>query len=133
LNCVALIQLDQLETAVNITPRHIARAVATCALLCSFSAHADEDTGWRKIVDIGCHHNAGICYVTLDGAAFGASLGCRGAPTNEFRFDDGDTVIGRRTYSTLLAAAMSGKNVWIHLVGCTSQGMPSLEWYHVQP
>jgi len=118
---------------VTITTRHIARAIATCALLTSFSAHADEETGWRKIVDIGCHHVGGTCFVTLDGAAFGASLGCPGAPTNQFRFDDGDTVTGRRTYSTLLAAAMSGKSVSIHLTGCSTQGVPTLAWFHVQP
>ncbi|MCS0583189.1 hypothetical protein NX784_16485 [Massilia pinisoli] len=117
----------------NTIKRLITCAVATFALLSSFSAHADEETGWRKIVDIGCHHVGGTCFVALDGAAFGASLGCPGAPTNQFRFDDGNTVTGRRTDSTLLAAAMSGKSVSIHLTGCSSQGTPTLAWYHVQP
>jgi hypothetical protein len=112
--------------------RYLTLAVAGCALLSSFNAHAEEDTGYRKIVDIGCHHNAGICFVTLDGAPFGASLGCPGAPTNQFRFDDGDTVIGRRTFSALMTAFATGKSVSIHLAGCSSQGTPTLTWYHIQ-
>lgn len=113
--------------------RYIGCAVAACALLSSFSARADEETGWRKIVDIGCHHSGGTCFVTLDGAAFGASLGCPGAPTNQFRFDDGDTVTGRRTFTALLAAFTTGKSVSIHLTGCSVQGVPTLAWYHIQP
>ena len=95
--------------------RHITSAVGACALLSSFSAHAEEDTGFRKITDIGCRHNAGICFVTLDDAPFGASIGCKGAPTNEFRFDDGDTVIGRRTFAALLAAL-----IVTLMAGCTA-------------
>ena len=49
-----------------------------------------ESVGPRKIFSLGCHNTDGTCYVTLEGAAFGASLNCAGALTNQFRFDDGD-------------------------------------------
>ena len=109
----------------------ILAALAVSMAMLSQSAHADEETGYRKIVSIGCHNTNGTCYVALDGTSFGGSLGCANAPTIEFRFDNGDTEIGKRAYASLLAAYLSGKSVTAHLVGCTSQGLPALAWFRV--
>lgn len=104
----------------------------TFNFLISASAQTlSEDTGWRKIVAIGCHNTDGTCFVSLDGAAFGATLGCRNSLTNEFRFDNGDTAIGKRTFAALLAAQMSGKSVAVHLAGCTSQGAPAIQYFQI--
>ena len=107
-------------------------AVLTLALSSvSVSVNAGENVGGRKIVDIGCHSGDGTCFVTLDGAPFGASLSCRTSATNEFRFDNGDTAIGRRTYASFLAAMLSGRTVSVYIDGCSSQGAPTLLWFHI--
>jgi hypothetical protein len=111
--------------------RPIALVAAVAAIFVSVSASAGENVGPRKVLDVGCHNTNGICYVTLDGSAFGATLGCPSAPTKEFRFDNGDTIIGRRAYASFLAALMSGKSVSVYLEGCTSQGAPNLIYFHV--
>jgi hypothetical protein len=108
--------------------------LAVAVAMTSMNAHAaEEDTGWRKIVDIGCHSTDGdgTCFVTLDGSAFGASLGCQVGPTTQFRFDNANTDTGKRTFAALLAAYVSGKSVGIHLNACTWQGFPAIQWFHI--
>lgn len=95
------------------------------------SALAGESVGPRKIIDIGCHNGDGTCFVTLDGEAFGSTLGCLNASGKEFRFDNGDTAVGRRSYASLLAAFLSGKSVSVYLDGCTAQGFSKLAYFHV--
>ena len=95
------------------------------------SAIAAEGTGPRRILDVGCHNTDGTCYVTLDGTSFGASLGCAKAPTTQFRFDNGDTAIGKRSYASFLSAFLSGKSVSVYLEGCTSQGFPKLIYFNL--
>jgi len=97
----------------------------------SASASAGESVQARKIVGLGCHNFNGICFVTLDGSAFASTLGCSVGTINEFRFDNGDTAIGKRTYAALLAASIAGKAVTVYLDGCTSQGYPNLSYYYV--
>lgn len=114
--------------------KNFKRCIRTCFILLSLlsiQAHADEDIDGRKIVDIGCHNDIATCFVTVNGAPFGATLNCLGGATNQFRFDNGDTAIGRRTFSALMTAFISGKRVSIHLVGCSNQGAPTFTWYHV--
>lgn len=94
-------------------------------------ASAGESVGSRKIVSLGCHNSDGTCYVTLDGSSFGSTLGCTVATYQEFRFDNGDTVVGKRTYASLLAAFFSGRYVSVYLDGCTSQGFPKLIYFQV--
>ena len=96
------------------------------------NAHAaDEDTGFRKIINIGCSNVNDTCFVVLDGPLFGASLGCPSGSTNEFRFNNGDTTYGKRTYASLLAAYLAGKRVSAYLSGCTAEGAPALKWFHI--
>jgi len=85
----------------------------------------------RHITHIGCHHVDGTCYVSLDGAAFGAAENCVNAPAggNEFRFDNADTANGRRTYASLLAAFLSQRSVAVLIRGCSAQGVPSLLYF----
>jgi len=110
--------------------------ISWCAVvwiyLLSFNLYAAEDgTGWRKIVDIGCHNVDAICFVTLDGPSFGTNLSCPVSQTNEFRFDNNDTPIGRRTFAALLAAYLSGKKVAVSLEGCSIQGYPLIKYFHI--
>lgn len=94
-------------------------------------ALAGELVGPRKIVDLGCHNMDGTCFVTLAGDAFGATQGCVSALSNDFRFDNGDTAVGKRSYASLLAAFLSGKSVTVYLEGCTAQGVAKLAWFHI--
>lgn len=100
-------------------------------LACLPRAMAGESIGPRTIASIGCHNTDGTCYVVLVGSAFGASLGCTSGATTEFRFDNGETAVGRRTYASLLAAHLSNRPVNVYLEGCTSQGVPRLIYFHV--
>jgi len=114
------------------SPNNVIVAAAVIGLAAwSGGALAAEYVGNRMVTDVGCHHVNPICYVTLDGAAFGSSLGCPVASSNEFRFDDGDTAIGRRSYASLLAAFLAKKHISVVLDGCTSQGAPKLYYFHV--
>jgi len=95
------------------------------------NALAGESLTARKIVGLGCHNTNGVCFVTLDGSAFGATLACAVGATNDFRFDNADTANGKRTYAALVAASVAGKSVSVYLDGCTSQGFPNLIYYYV--
>jgi hypothetical protein len=97
----------------------------------SLNAYAGEDVIARKIVDFGCQNNNGTCFVDLDGAAFGASLGCPTGATNQFRFDNSDTAVGKRTLAAFMAAYLSGKHVAVHLEGCSSQGYPTITYFYI--
>lgn len=107
-------------------------AVLPCALVCG-TAHADDHVVGRHITRIGCHHVNGTCYVSVDGAAFGASEDCANAPagSNQFRFDNADTADGRRTYASLLSAFLSQRPVTVLIRGCSAQGVPSLLYYEL--
>lgn len=95
-------------------------------------AFGSESLTNRKIHSIGCHAGDGTCFVQLEGAAFGSSLGCTVTSTSEFRFDNAGTADGRRAYASFLAAFLSGRPVSVVLLGCTSQGSPNLIYYYVQ-
>jgi hypothetical protein len=106
-----------------------ALVAGTC--VSSLNASAAEDIFGRKINSIGCHNTNGTCFVDLDGAAFGASLNCPLGATNQFRFDNGDTTDGKRTFAALMAAYISGKHISVHLDGCSAQGWPTIQWFNV--
>jgi len=111
----------------------IAIATIVCALGCSMSASsfASESALNRKIQSVGCHNTNGTCYVSLDGAPFGSTLGCPIASTNEFRFDNAETAEGKRAYASFMAAFLSGKSVDVTLTDCSSQGVPKLHYYNL--
>lgn len=113
------------------TLKHLIHTAALLGTLALGTAHADDFVGGRHITHIGCHHVDGTCYVSLDGAAFGAAENCVNAPAggNEFRFDNADTANGRRTYASLLAAFLSQRSVAVLIRGCSAQGVPSLLYF----
>lgn len=93
------------------------------------SVHAMENvTG--HVTQIGCHYTDNICYVTLDSANFGASLGCA-SPGQQFRFDAADTEPGKRAYASFMAAYLAQKTVAVALDGCSAQGYPTLRYFSV--
>lgn len=112
---------------------HLIHAAALLGMLAIGTAHADENVVARHITNIGCHHVNGTCYVTLDGAAFGAAENCTGATagSNQFRFDDANSADGRRTYASMLEAFLSQRPVTVFIRGCSVQGKPSLLYYEI--
>lgn len=78
------------------TLNHLTHVAALLGMLALGTAHADENVVARRITNIGCHHVNSVCYVTLDGATFGAAENCAAAPAgaNQFRFDNADTAGG---------------------------------------
>jgi hypothetical protein len=113
--------------------KHLIQTTALLGALVLGTAQADDYVTGRHITDIGCHHVDSTCYVSLDGAAFGAAENCVQtlAGSNEFRFDNADTANGRRTYASLLAAFLSQRPVSVLIRGCSAQGMPSLVYFHM--
>ncbi|WP_373350421.1 hypothetical protein [Acinetobacter bereziniae] len=101
------------------------------ALIFSSLSYADENINSRKIINIGCHVNDGICYVRLDGSEFGSTLGCSISSTNQFRFDNANSTNGKRAFAALYAAFLTQKVVDVYLSGCTSQGFPQLIYYGI--
>lgn len=87
--------------------------------------------GNKKIMTIGCHNvDPSICYVSVD-SKFDASYctNSKSGPTDEVRWDNADTVMGRRTYASLLVAHLAGKTVSIVLSGaCTLDGFPAIQY-----
>ncbi|WP_151779956.1 hypothetical protein [Acinetobacter bereziniae] len=101
------------------------------ALIFSSLSYADENINSRKIINIGCHVNDGICYVRLNGPEFGSTLGCSISSTNQFRFDNANSTNGKRAFAALYAAFLTQKVVDVYLSGCTSQGFPQLIYYGI--
>ncbi len=114
-------------------PKHLIHITALLSTVVLGTARADDYLAGRRITHIGCHHVDGTCFVSLDGAAFGAAENCAQTPAggNQFRFDNADTVNGRRTYASLLAAFLSQRPVTVHIRGCSSQGIPSLLYFDI--
>lgn len=111
--------------------KHLIHTTALLGTLVLGTAHPDDHVAGRHITHIGCHHIDGTCFVSLDGAAFGAGENCANTPagSNQFRFDNADTANGRRTYASLLAAFLSQRPVTVLIRGCSAQGVPSLLYF----
>lgn len=113
------------------------KSIFVSAIVCalgwsaSSSSFASESVFGRKIQSVGCHNTNGTCYVSLDGAPFGSTLGCPVSSTNEFRFDNAETADGKRAYASFFAAFLSSKTVTVTLTGCSGQGVPMLHYYNV--
>jgi hypothetical protein len=119
-----------MERIMNVFGKLVATAALT--LCASSTSFADEALTNRKVTAIGCHHGNGVCYVTVDGANFGGTLGCTVKSTNQFRFDDADSNNGKRSYASLLSAYLSGQPVTVSVGGCSAQGYPALSQYSLQ-
>ena len=89
-----------------------------------------ENLGQRTITGIGCHNYNNTCFIALDGVEFGADQGCTNA-SNQVRWDNGNTSEGKRAYSTLLTAYMTGKKANITIYGCNYQSFPTITWYWI--
>jgi hypothetical protein len=115
------------------TLKYLIHTSALLGTLVLGTARADEHVAGRHITRIGCHHIDSTCYVSLDGAAFGAAENCASTPAggNQFRFDNTDTANGRRTYASLLAAFLSQRPVTVQIRGCSVQGVPSLLYFDI--
>lgn len=102
-----------------------------CFFIFSNQCFAEETTGYRKILDIGCHVSDGTCYATLSGSSFGAQQNCSFGNTNEFRFDS-TSIHGRRTYTSLLSAFLTNKPVSVTFAGCFNGTWPTITYFRIQ-
>lgn len=75
---------------------------------------AGTTTGYRNILDFGCHKNDGTCYVTIDGAAVG-DITCT---SNSVRWDSKNDVNGKTWLALIMAAKAQGKRVSFYIDGC---------------
>jgi hypothetical protein len=89
---------------------------------------ASTPTGPRNILDIGCDYgdgNATICYVSLDGAPFGAP----GCVTSEARWDS-KTTAGKNALAVFMAAFYGGKRIDLQVADSCFVGSPTFIWFH---
>jgi len=104
--------------------------VLLMALGCaSMAASAGENSGARTIANMGCDNVDTVCYVYLEGAAVGSSLGC---PSNYVQWDLTDPN-GKASYASLMAAFLAGKQVNIYVAACFAArpAFPTLHYFNI--
>lgn len=101
-------------------------AVALLAIGVASHAHASGHTGGRTVVGLGCHTGDPICFVNLDGLAFGPPT-CMG---NQARWDS-STSGGKNTLAVITAAYYAGKAVNLYITAdCAFGGYPTFSWFN---
>lgn len=99
---------------------------AVLAATLASAAHASGHTGARSIVGLGCHTGDPVCFVNLDGPAFGPST-CMG---NQARWDS-SMPGGKNTFAVITAAYYAGKSINLNIVAdCAFGGYPTFSWFN---
>ena len=98
--------------------RYVIPLISTGLLLISNFSYADENTGFRKILDVGCHLHDGTCFVVVDGAAIGGSYGCS---STQIRWDANTPVMGKHHLSMMLATMKASGLAYFNISGCYTQ------------
>ena len=92
------------------------KAIAIAILLIiSNNLLSAETSGWRNILDLGCHDFDGTCYVTLDGAPVTGSPGCS---SNSIRWNAQSDINGKSTLAIMMMANATGSKVSIYTDKC---------------
>lgn len=91
---------------------------------------ACEHSGPRSILNIGCHVDGSVCYMTLEGAPVGAAS----CMSTNIRWGGADQA-GRTTLSLMYGAFLAGKKVdlCVDTTGCfaAQPAFPTFHWYYV--
>ncbi len=96
-------------------PKRVAGLLVTLPLaLMAVPSSAGAPSGYRNILDFGCHKNDGTCYVTIDGAAVG-DITCS---SNSVRWDSKNDINGKTWLALIMAAKAQGKRVSFYIDGC---------------
>ena len=98
--------------------RLILSLISTCLLLISNISYAAENTGFRKILDVGCHLHDGTCFVVVDGAAIGGSYGCS---STQIRWDANTSAMGKHHLSMMLATMKASGLASFNIDSCYKQ------------
>ena len=95
-----------------------ARLFLTIIFLVSMPVMANTPSGWtgfRNIVDFGCHNVDGTCYVTIDGNPVSGGSNCT---SNSVRWDSKNDTNGRSWLVFILAAKTSNLKVGFNINQC---------------
>jgi len=98
--------------------------VVVVAHLTAGVVQAAESTGYRKIVGVGCHIRNDVCFVTLEGSAYGSTLGCS---STQARWSVESTPGGMKNFSLITSAWLAGKEVDLYINGCLGN-WPTFAW-----
>ncbi len=90
-------------------------AVLTIVVLMIGQTANAEETGFREVLDIGCHSYDGECYISLVGDVFGSEHGCASI---QARWNSLATKNGRAILAILTSAFIAGKYVNIYVNEC---------------
>lgn len=87
-------------------------------------------TGWsgfRTIIDFGCHNNDSTCFFTVDGPPVSGGSNCT---SNSIRWDSKNDPNGKTWLAIILAAKASGSKVAFNINKCyTGQtSYPTFNW-----
>jgi len=106
-------------------------AIFSTCIIFSCVAFASEDTGPRRIVQIGCVLTTGQCYVSVSGTPVGSTFGCS---STSVRWNADNTASGNRWFVLLYGAYLKGKTVDFNISGCypDSPEFPTFLWANVQ-
>lgn len=110
--------------------RNALKASLLAALLLGSEAAAFTNSGYRNILDIGCHADGSVCYVTVDGDAVAPSTGC---VSNSIRWSGADPA-GKTVLSLLYGAFLAGKQVNFTMDACfaTQPTYPTFWWFYIK-
>jgi hypothetical protein len=74
-----------------------------------------QSSGYRNIVDMGCHNSDGTCYILVDGSPVTGAAGCS---SNSLRWDARSDPNGRSTLALLMMAKSQGLRVSAYVSSC---------------
>lgn len=83
------------------------------------TSFAQENTGWQKIANIGCHRHNTTCYVSLENAAIPNPAGCAKTATIRWRSDDPN---GDQILSLLMTIRETAREAKITVHGASCEG-----------
>lgn len=78
-------------------------------------AHGAEWSGYRNILEFGCHKADGTCYVTIDGTPVTGGPSC---VRNDVRWDSKNDVNGKTWLALVMFAKASQKKLGFYIDGC---------------
>jgi len=76
---------------------------------------------------MGCDNVTPMCYVNISGPPVGSTVGCS---SNVIQWDSNNDPNGKKTYASLLAAFLAGKQISIYVNSCSIRPTYPTIWYY---
>lgn len=111
-----------------------ARLLLALIFIVSMPVMANTPSGWtgfRNVIDFGCHNVDGTCYVTIDGSPVSGGLNCT---SNSVRWDSKNDPNGRTWLVLLLVAKASNFKIGLNINKCyaNQQSYPTFNYGSIE-